>query len=446
MALLTRFNRDSGDPPPSSSPSRQVAWLDHTAFPHILDLVVAFADYGALLALRRANRDLRDRAAVRVFNNAALVCLSPTRVYPHGAALLRTPCGRKLPLANTGTPDRSTLRLIRILDIVDPKPADEELPQSGGRAYDLLQLLQALKPEIVRQHGSRRIPPPISCARVYVDWTWRSAPPSYMLYPPPFDPLLLQYEHDTEPHLPPCPRIILHCPQTLLQAALADLLPLIQSISSRTREVVVVFQPWRQMRCLEAGLEGVSRVPQILAAVVDAVEDEVAARKKRRNNALSARDEGEMNDACREAASFELTLVGLESVHPDSELEQPCPFDQHSGATLASPEDFGTASCSSSNSNVDTAFGPTVSSKGGERSIGEAERSHSGLAISEKHVGFTLLSQAAAHSTRTAISRCHSGRGTGVSRDGDGWGEHVHFVSLAEWQARHGPLAALEAS
>lgn len=110
--------------------------LDYGAYPHLLEAVVAFADRGALLALRPVSQHVRALAEARLFHHVAVV-LDPTHdpalvilvepQSPHRRLPFLVPkLHRTLMRITCGTTWEATVRALRIVDVHVP-PDNEAL-------------------------------------------------------------------------------------------------------------------------------------------------------------------------------------------------------------------------------------------------------------------------------------------------------------------------------
>lgn len=403
--------------------------LDHAAFPHILDAVLATAEHDVLLAFRATSRALRDLIDARLFKHVALIyrqqCMDDGG--PQGGALC-TPGRRRLPLLPSSSEAAHVLRHIRVLDLLDPAEEEKGLWEAHCIAPPHL---TSLRPDIVRQLGTSQ--PQLMFKfkpNVYVDWTWRSclrSPlPQHSLSSSAFalsiPATFLSFTasiSDTWPPLsllPTVPRVVLHCPATPLHTALTALLPHLAHLPMSTRELVVVFdERWTSLRCWEVALEGVRRVPALLAAVVDAVHKRTSL------------DEG------GDKAGFDLTFVGVEIVHPDPDL-------QVESGTTSSYREMEHALLYSPDTEMDSIVVDCSTACSGSASL--AAEGNKRSATFDSVVKATLLRQAAPHSLthQPGDTQSHHRNADPVA-----WGDHVHFVTLTDWNERRGHLAELEA-
>ncbi|WOO85410.1 uncharacterized protein LOC62_07G008909 [Vanrija pseudolonga] len=85
--LLSLPTPPTSPPPTLPSPARLAgdpnllhpAPLDHTAYPHVLDLVLSFAPYDALPTLRLVSRHLHEYASARLYVHVAIAVLHPQK-------------------------------------------------------------------------------------------------------------------------------------------------------------------------------------------------------------------------------------------------------------------------------------------------------------------------------------------------------------------------------
>ncbi|BEJ12358.1 hypothetical protein CspHIS471_0208180 [Cutaneotrichosporon sp. HIS471] len=215
--------------------------LDASAYPHILDSVLAYASRDALLSLRGASHGLRDSADARLYRHAALHC-SPDTV------ALRAPNGDRLPHLPSALPT-SRLNLIWILDVRDPDTNTNTNTNPDG---PLSVLLPALHPHIVRQLGTYRL---ALTSHTHIDWMWYTPHPVLPSHS------LLRYANTPIP----ASRVVLHC-NTTFPAALLALrhLPIPQ--------LVLVFNSrWDQLPEWEVALSFTDG-PKLLARILDQAE------------------------------------------------------------------------------------------------------------------------------------------------------------------------------
>lgn len=110
--------------------------LDGPSFPHILDRVLALADYEGLMALRGANRALNAKADARLFAHVALISPSSSTalvnkikhrvgiaVGPGGFVLCTPDSARFLPHLPSTTPLPERVALIKAVDYYGPRPS-----------------------------------------------------------------------------------------------------------------------------------------------------------------------------------------------------------------------------------------------------------------------------------------------------------------------------------
>jgi hypothetical protein len=110
--------------------------LDGPSFPHILDRVLALADYEGLMALRGVSKSLHAKADARLFAHVALISPSIDKplvskirhrvgiAVPPGGYVLCTPdSARFLPQLPSCTPSAERIALIQAVDYYGPRPS-----------------------------------------------------------------------------------------------------------------------------------------------------------------------------------------------------------------------------------------------------------------------------------------------------------------------------------
>ncbi|GMK54153.1 hypothetical protein CspeluHIS016_0107390 [Cutaneotrichosporon spelunceum] len=112
------------------------AAFDAPSFPHILDRVLALADYDALMALRGVNKELNAKADARLFAHVALISPSSSTplvnkikhrvgiaVGPGGFVLCTPDSANFLPHLPSSTLSPERVALIRAVDYYGPRPS-----------------------------------------------------------------------------------------------------------------------------------------------------------------------------------------------------------------------------------------------------------------------------------------------------------------------------------